>query len=100
MALRHVNVLAMHCRPPLALVPPGDAYAIPSLEPLQGAIPMGETVWEEARITRGVPRLGHELTDNVLPLEAGLASAVSLSKGCYIGQETLAKVNNAHGTHL
>ncbi len=37
---------------------------------------------------------GTELTDAVNPLEAGLYDAVSLSKGCYVGQETLAKVHN------
>ncbi len=37
---------------------------------------------------------GTELTDAVNPLEAGLYNAVSLSKGCYVGQETLAKVHN------
>ena len=37
---------------------------------------------------------GTELTDAVNPLEAGLFQAVSLSKGCYVGQETLAKVRN------
>lgn len=36
---------------------------------------------------------GAELTDAVNPLEAGLYHAVSLSKGCYMGQETLAKVH-------
>ena len=36
---------------------------------------------------------GTELTDDVNPLEAGLYHAVSLSKGCYMGQETLAKVH-------
>ena len=34
------------------------------------------------------------MTDAVNPLEAGLYHAVSLSKGCYVGQETLAKVHN------
>ena len=37
---------------------------------------------------------GTELTDAVNPLEAGLYAAVSLAKGCYMGQETLAKVHN------
>ncbi len=37
-------------------------------------------------------QVGQELTEEVNPLEAGLHGAVSLAKGCYIGQETLAKV--------
>lgn len=39
-------------------------------------------------------QLGVELTEEVTPLEAGLHGAVSLAKGCYIGQETLAKVQS------
>ena len=42
---------------------------------------------------QGRPLPGTELTDAVNPLEAGLYHAVSLSKGCYMGQETLAKVH-------
>lgn len=38
-------------------------------------------------------QVGIELTEAVTPLEAGLYGAVSLAKGCYIGQETLAKVH-------
>lgn len=37
-------------------------------------------------------QVGAELTDEVMPLEAGLYSAVSLAKGCYIGQEIISRV--------
>jgi hypothetical protein len=51
--------------------------------------------WELARIERGVPRWGDELTDDVLAEEAGLlGSHVHLDKGCYPGQETVARVHN------
>lgn len=60
----------------------------------QGCVPMGEADWERARITQGRPAAGAELTEDHNPFEAGLCHAVSLSKGCYIGQETLAKVRN------
>lgn len=53
---------------------------------------MGESDWERGRITQGRPAPGSELTEDYNPLEAGLSHTVSLSKGCYIGQETLAKV--------
>jgi folate-binding protein YgfZ len=53
---------------------------------------MGENDWERARITQGRPAAGTELTEDYNPYEAGLCHAVSLDKGCYIGQETLAKV--------
>ena len=60
--------------------------------PLQGAVPMGEEAWEAARIVCGRPAPGSELTQDFNPLEAGLYHAVSVDKGCYIGQETLSKV--------
>src|SRR6266511_3039326 len=51
--------------------------------------------WELARIERGLPRWGDELTDDVLAEEAGLlGSHVHLDKGCYPGQETVARVHN------
>jgi tRNA-modifying protein YgfZ len=54
-------------------------------------------VWEQARILCGLPKTGHELTNDVIAMEAGLAQAISLNKGCYIGQETLAKVTSTKG---
>src|SRR6266487_2472870 len=55
--------------------------------------PLG--AWELARIERGLPRWGDELTDDVLAEEAGLlGSHVHLDKGCYPGQETVARVHN------
>jgi len=52
-------------------------------------------VWELLRIERGLPRAGRELTDDVLAEEAGLlGSHVHLDKGCYPGQETVARVHN------
>lgn len=51
--------------------------------------------WDLVRIEQGEPRWGYELTDDVLPEEAGLLDAyVHLSKGCYPGQETVARVHN------
>jgi tRNA-modifying protein YgfZ len=52
-------------------------------------------LWELVRVERGLPRAGHELTDDVLAEEAGLlGSHVHLDKGCYPGQETVARVHN------
>jgi folate-binding protein YgfZ len=51
--------------------------------------------WELARVAGGLPRAGHELTDDVLAEEAGLlGSHVHLDKGCYPGQETVARLHN------
>jgi tRNA-modifying protein YgfZ len=51
--------------------------------------------WEPVRVEHGLPRAGRELTDDVLAEEAGLlGSHVHLDKGCYPGQETVARVHN------
>jgi folate-binding protein YgfZ len=48
---------------------------------------------EVARVERGRPRYGIELDDSVIPQEAGLNErAVSFTKGCYVGQETVARL--------
>ena len=52
-------------------------------------------LWELLRIERGLPRWGRELTDDVIAEEAGLLGThVHLDKGCYPGQETVARVHN------
>ena len=58
--------------------------------------PPGEEVGEEElerwRIESGIPRWGHEIDDRILPAEAGLDEThVSFSKGCYPGQEPIAR---------
>ncbi|MBW4551922.1 MAG: folate-binding protein [Aphanocapsa sp. GSE-SYN-MK-11-07L] len=63
----------------------------------QGAIPMGERVWEELRIQQGRPKPDAELTEDYNPLEAGLWQTISFNKGCYIGQETIARLNTYQG---
>ncbi len=62
-----------------------------------GAMPAGETVWEQRRIQQGRPRPHQELTEDYNPLEAGLIPAISFDKGCYIGQETIARLNTYQG---
>jgi folate-binding protein YgfZ len=48
---------------------------------------------EAWRILEGLPAPGHELTEEHNPLEAGLRGAVSFTKGCYVGQEVVARLN-------
>lgn len=62
-----------------------------------GAVPMGEQLWQQLRIEQGRPAPGQELTDDYNPLEAGLWHTISLSKGCYIGQETIARLHTYRG---
>jgi folate-binding protein YgfZ len=48
---------------------------------------------ETMRIEAGYPRWGRELHEDTIPLEAGLADAISFTKGCYTGQEVIARVS-------
>lgn len=59
-----------------------------------GAIPMGTEAWNISRIVSGRPSIDSELKESVTAFEAGLFHAVSLNKGCYVGQETLSKIYN------
>ena len=45
------------------------------------------------RVEAGVPVAGAELTEDINPWEAGLDSVISLHKGCYNGQEVIARLN-------
>jgi folate-binding protein YgfZ len=62
-----------------------------------GAIAMGNRIWEQLRIEQGRPFPDSELTDDYNPLEAGLWQTISFEKGCYIGQETIARLNTYKG---
>jgi folate-binding protein YgfZ len=46
------------------------------------------------RVIAGIPRFGVDALADDLPQEAGLTDAVSFDKGCYLGQEAVAKVRN------
>ena len=59
-----------------------------------GVRPAGERAAEILRIEAGIPRYGVDVDDRVAPLEGGLADTVDFGKGCFIGQEVLAKMNN------
>ena len=76
--------------------------AADGLEPLWEALitegsrfnvqPIGWNALESLRIEAGIPRYGTELTDSVIPLEAELEHAIDFEKGCYIGQEIVARM--------
>jgi folate-binding protein YgfZ len=57
-----------------------------------GGAPVGETALEAGRIGDGVPRFARELSDDYIPLEAGLRWAISSNTGCYVGQEIIARM--------
>jgi tRNA-modifying protein YgfZ len=54
----------------------------------------GDGAWEALRVEAGLPLMGHELDASTLPAESGLLSrAVSFTKGCYTGQELVARMD-------
>ena len=58
-----------------------------------GAAPCGEQTWETLRVEAGLPAPGRELTPDHNPWEAGLDAAIHMNKGCYIGQEVIARLD-------
>ena len=60
----------------------------------RGALPTGPDAYETARIQAGIPRFGTDITPENFPGECGiLERAVSFKKGCYPGQETVARMH-------
>lgn len=58
-----------------------------------GGRPVGWTALDLARIEAGIPRFGVDIDEGNLPPEAGLdRDGISYTKGCYIGQETIARI--------
>jgi folate-binding protein YgfZ len=77
---------------------PNADYGEPAVEVLDAeppGEPLGEDELELLRIRARTPRWGRELDDRVLPAEAGLVErAVSFTKGCYPGQEPIARLHH------
>ena len=72
-----------------------EGEALP--EPLMAAAALSPEQQEQLRIHQGIPAPGAELSEEFNPFELGLRQRVSLEKGCYLGQETLAKLHSRDG---
>jgi folate-binding protein YgfZ len=57
----------------------------------EGMRPAGFEALEVLRVERGVPRYGADMDERTIPLEANLERALHYQKGCYIGQEVIAR---------
>lgn len=90
------------------IAPSGDAERLRSTLSQAGAVEVGAEAAEILRIEAGTPRFGAEMDSSTMPAEAGIVeAAVDFEKGCYIGQETVARLHyrgkpNRHlrGLHL
>jgi folate-binding protein YgfZ len=79
----------------------GSAVLLPADAPLpewlverRALEPLEQERW---RLQQGLPAAPAEINEETNPFELGLAARVSLSKGCYVGQETLAKLATYDG---
>jgi folate-binding protein YgfZ len=78
------------------LIVPAEAFGL--LWPratAAGAVPAGLEAWEIARVEAGRPEWGLDMDDATIPQEANFDElhAISYTKGCYVGQETVARVH-------
>jgi folate-binding protein YgfZ len=70
-----------------------DLFA-PALAVPKDVTPSGVSAWEALRVEAGVPAMGRELDERTIAAEAGLLErAVSFTKGCYTGQELVARLD-------
>jgi hypothetical protein len=58
-----------------------------------GATPVGAEAYETIRVACGIPVHGREIGEDYNPLEAGLIGTIDFAKGCYIGQEVIARLD-------
>jgi tRNA-modifying protein YgfZ len=98
MTLGDITVLAAGVAVPVPgydLIGPADAVGAAREHLVErGSIPVGLHAYETARIEAGIPRFGSDITPENFPAEAGiLERAVSFEKGCYPGQETVARMH-------
>ena len=88
-----------------ALALPADWPGLPGVDLLgpdvslpAGVRPASAEELESVRIAAGTPRMGAELDERTIPAEAGvLDRAVSFTKGCYTGQELVARIDSRGG---
>ncbi len=81
--------------PRCLLVAPADtANGICAALAASGAVEADAEAWEALRVANGAPAFGTEMGEPYNPLEAGLIGAIDFTKGCYIGQEVIARLDS------
>jgi folate-binding protein YgfZ len=80
------------------VMPAGQVGAVTDRLNRAGAIEMGDETAEVFRLEAGRPAFGVDMDADTIPLEAGLLErAISLTKGCYVGQEVIIRVLHRGG---
>lgn len=75
------------------VVPTADVDALEHGLGQLGATPVDRATFDVLRVESGQPEMGRELSETYNPLEAGLTPMISWTKGCYIGQEVIARLD-------
>lgn len=78
-------------------VPRGEGDAVARRLVDNGAVPMSFEALDVARIEAGTPLDGRDIDDDTIPMEARLERGLSFEKGCYVGQEVIARATNLGG---
>ena len=78
---------------------PSPGSSSPGKEPARleeaGAVVAGPLAWRAVRVEAGEPVMGMDVDERTIPQEAGLVeNAVSFTKGCYLGQELVARIDS------
>lgn len=105
LALRGPKVGALDLDPPGGVVVASDWPGLPGVDVIgpdlcvpAGVRECGDEAWEIVRIEAGIPVMGRELTEKTIPAEAGIVPrAVSFTKGCFTGQELVARIDSRGG---
>lgn len=77
----------------------GDAAAVAEAALEAGASPVGYDALDTVRIEAGIPCWGRDYDDSNLPQETGLDEALNFTKGCYLGQEVVARIHYRGGVN-
>lgn len=76
------------------IIPTDEAEAVWQGFLLKGVSPVGQDALEILRLETGYPRYGVDVDENIIILEAGFKDAISFTKGCYMGQEVVARATH------
>lgn len=104
--LQDPQVGSDHLQDPAWIVPVFDLFVSAAAAPAfvnalhaAGAVDVGRDTLDVLRVESGVPLFGVDMDEDTIPLEAGIESrAISVTKGCYVGQEVIVRVlHRGHG---